>query len=474
MTIDERPILEGKYRLERILGQGGTARTWLATDIALEDALLCGDEPPRDLDEDGIPDDARVAIKELPLSRLREWKDLDRFEKEAEMLASLDHPGIPASTDSFLLNDETGATFYLVQEWVEGDTLAAMLKRGETFNEARVTGLLGELCTILVYLHSRKPGIIHRDIKPSNIIVRPDGRATLIDFGAGRQYEDESGSSTVVGTFGYMPPEQLRGRPVPASDIYALGATMCHLLTGREPSDMPSGSAVFEIDFRPWCNVSDGFADLLAAMLKQDPNRRLSSARDVLRHLDALATGTGLPFDPGPMATDKPRARFDEDAPEPFEDADDEPAPSTALVRRETGMPAAVYSWFDLAPGWRYVVPALGLLFLIPPLTPIGVMLLLCGAFVCAPNLREGYHNHQLLSRGSIQPATVEKLEASGGRYKLQYAYTVHRQTYRAQLDVPLHFVHGLRPGASIQVAVDPYVPEDSVPLLGRMRELVK
>ncbi len=467
---DDRSILEGRYRLERILGQGGTARTWLATDLALEAELLAGPEPPIDLDEDGIPDAARVAVKELPLSRLREWKDLDRFEKEAQMLASLDHPGIPASKDSFLLNDESGATFYLVQEWVDGDTLSALLKRGETFNEATVAGLLGELCTILVYLHSRKPGIVHRDIKPSNIIMRPDGRATLIDFGAGREHEDESGSSTVVGTFGYMPPEQLRGRPVPASDIYALGATMCHLLCAREPSDMPSGSAVFEIDFRPWCDVSDGFAAILEAMLKQDTSRRLQSAREVLGRLDALATG--MPFDPGPRAQEGPK--FDEDVPDPPPESSVDPQPGTALVRRDVGGAAAVYSWFDLAQGWRYVVPAIGLFFLIPPLTPVGLVLLLCGAFVCAPNLREGYHNHQLLTRGAIQPATVEVLEARGGQVRVVYAYTVHRQTYRAEVDVPHHFVAGVRVGDSIDIAVDPYVPEDSVPLLGRMRGMAK
>ena len=469
MTIDERPILEGKYRLERILGQGGTARTWLATDIERESALLADGQSPLDLDGDGVPDAARLAVKELPLSRLREWKDLDRFEKEAQMLAALDHPGIPASKDSFLLNDESGATFYLVQEWVEGQTLGQLLKRGETFNEAVVTGLLGELATILVYLHSRKPPIIHRDIKPSNIIQRPDGRATLIDFGAGRHHEGDSASSTIVGTFGYMPPEQLRGRPVPASDIYALGATMCQLLCGREPSDMPSGSAVFEIDFRPWCDVSDGFAAILEGMLKQDPTRRIQTAREVLSRLDAMATG--LPFDPGPRANAAPR--FDEDTPEPAEEPAEQPQ-GTALVRRKAGGTAMVYSWLDLAEGWRYVVPAIGLLFLIPPLTPIGLVLLLCGAFVAAPNLREGYHNHQLLSRGAILPATVEVLEPRAGQFRMVYAYTVHRQTYRAEVEVPHHFTQGVRVGSSIEIAVDPYVPEDSVPLLGRMRGLAK
>jgi serine/threonine protein kinase len=398
----------------------------------------------------------------LPLSRLREWKDLDRFEKEAAMLGALDHPGIPASMASFLVNDEAGATFYLVQEWVEGETLKSLLQRTGAFDEERTRALLIELLEILVYLHSRNPPIIHRDIKPSNVIIRPAGRAILIDFGAGREAIEDSGSSTVGGTFGYMPPEQLRGRPVPASDLYALGATICQALCGKEPSDMPSGSAVFEIDFRPWCDVSDGFAAVLENMLRQDTQRRFRTAREVLASLDE-ADVPGTPLVPAP--------RFDEDV------LPEDPAPasaSTAMVRRETGASAALYSFYDLAEGWRYLLPALGVLFLLPPVTPIGVVLLLCGAYVSASNIREGYYNHELLSRGAIQPATVHEIEIEGGRVKLVYAYTVHRQTYRAEIHLPHHCTAQLRVGASIQIAVDPYLPEDSVPLLGRMRGFVK
>ena len=144
------------------------------------------------------------------------------------------------------------------------------------------------------------------------------------------------------------------------------------------------------------------------------------------------------------------------------------------MVRRATGFDAVVYSWFDLAPGWRYVIPAIGLLFLMPPMTMIGLALLCLGAVVSAPNLREGYHNHALLGRGTIHRATVDVLEAMSGHYRLEYIYTVNRKEYRSRVEVPRQCIAGLRRGDSIEVAVDPYVPEDSIPLLGRMRGLLK
>src|SRR6185312_10957150 len=121
----------------------------------------------------------------------------------------------------------------------EGATLASLRRRGVTFGEAEIVRLLRDAADVLRYLHGRAPPIVHRDIKPGNVIWRLDGSFAFIDFGAVRDRMKPEGGSTVVGTFGYMAPEQFQGRALPASDVYAVGATALSVLTGREPEDLP-------------------------------------------------------------------------------------------------------------------------------------------------------------------------------------------------------------------------------------------
>src|SRR5262249_14534929 len=134
---------------------------------------------------------------------------------------------------------EAEGALYLVTDFVEGDSLAMLRKKGVRFSEADVVRFLRDTESTLAYLHGRAPPVIHRDIKPGNVIRRPDGSFALIDFGSVRDRMKPEGGSTVVGTFGYMAPEQFQGRAMPCSDVYAAGATALALITGREPEDLP-------------------------------------------------------------------------------------------------------------------------------------------------------------------------------------------------------------------------------------------
>ncbi len=430
-----------------MLGQGGSSRTWLAVDVARELELLTAPEPPEDLDDDGIPDAARVAVKELPLSRLREWKDLDRFEREAEMLGGLDHPGIPCSIDHFLIDEAEGPTFYLVQQWIDGQDLAVALDKGERWGEPRARELLAQLLPILHYLHTRRPALIHRDIKPSNIIVRRNGAVALIDFGAVRSGAEGSGS-TVAGTFGYMAPEQLQGRASAASDVYALAATLCHLLCRRKPGDMPAREEAFGIDFRPWCEVSEGFARLLDDMLAPTEARRIASAAEVMARLDELdsrpsgAEALALRSSGAGLGLDRPRS-----GPRQLQGAD------------------YAYAWLGLPGAAGYL--ALLSVFLMP-LIPIGPLLAFLGLFMVARRVREGYHNAEIMGRGTLVVGQVMSLSRAGRRVEVEYAYTFNRRAIRASVKVPMAVVAGLSEGQAIPVAIDPYAPEDSVPLFGK------
>ncbi len=453
----ERGVLRGRYRLERVLGQGGMARTWLAVDQEREQALWAAGSFPEDLDADGVPDAARVAIKELPLSRLREWKDLALFEKEARVLGELDHPDIPRHVESFLEQEEGGSTFYLIEEWIDGVSLKQSLDQGEVFSEARARELLWQIAPILHYLHDRAPPVVHRDIKPSNLIVRRDGRVALIDFGAVREVKggDESGPlSTVVGTFGYMAPEQLHGRALPTSDMYSLGVTVCQLLCRRDPSEMPVKGRPFAVDFRAHCKVSAGFGALLDEMLEPDPDERLPDAQALLRALDEL--------DGGPRAPAVGR-EADEVGPQ-------EPQEALVAQRQPRGLEPAqrLYAFWDLPSRTGYVGVGLALL-LTPSVLPMLLLMLWFGPRAVR-SFQEGKRNQELLRRGTLLEGEVVQLRpAMGGRCVLRYKYVAHRQSFEAALEVKRRLVEGLAPGDPLWVAVDPYQPQDSVPLLGRV-----
>jgi hypothetical protein len=224
-----------------------------------------------------------VAIKRFTLRGAKSWKDVELAEREASVLSSLNHPGLPRYVEHF---EEDGA-LYLVMEKVEGETLAARRRRGQRLDQEQVLRFLREAGDCLRYLHGHAPPIVHRDIKPGNVILRPDGSYCLVDFGSVRDRLKPEGGSTVVGTFGFMPPEQFQGRAGPGSDVYAVGATALSLVTGREPEDLPHKGLSIDVEGALRGQVDRRLIAALRAMLEPDPDRRATS-------VDAALRGAGL------------------------------------------------------------------------------------------------------------------------------------------------------------------------------------
>src|SRR5580692_890897 len=205
-------LRDGRYAVTRRLGEGSQGATFEAVDK--KEGRL-------------------VAVKRFDVRGAKQWKDVELAEREARVLASLTHPKLPAYIEHF----EEGGHLYLVMEKIEGESLAVRLRRGGRFDEAAAVRLLRDAAEALEYL--RGQGVVHRDIKPGNVIEKKDGSFAFVDFGAVRDRMRIDGGSTVVGTFGYMAPEQFQGRSQPASDVYAVGATVLAMLTGKQPEDLP-------------------------------------------------------------------------------------------------------------------------------------------------------------------------------------------------------------------------------------------
>jgi len=222
-------VIDGRYRILDILGEGNSGTTYLA-------------EPT-----EGGP---QVALKALSLRGSQDWKTLELFEREVEILKTLDHPAIPRYIESFVVETETDRHFYLAQTLAKGRNLADWVESGWRCTEAEVEAIAQQLLDILSYLQSLEPAVIHRDLKPQNIIRGEDGGIALVDFGAvGHTYHNTfMRGSTVVGTFGYMAPEQFRGQADLTTDLYGLGATLLYLLTRDDPAHLPERN--FRLDFR--------------------------------------------------------------------------------------------------------------------------------------------------------------------------------------------------------------------------------
>jgi serine/threonine protein kinase len=216
---------------------------------------------------------------------MNEWKMLELFEREARVLSQLDHPAIPRYLDYFQIDRDRDRDFYIVQQLVEGKSLAQAIADGWHGSEEDIKQIAEQVLDVLIYLHELKPPVIHRDIKPQNVILQPNRKIALVDFGAVQDTyrSTQVGGSTVVGTYGYMPPEQFRGKAVPATDLYALGATILFLLTGRSPVELPE--IKLKLSFRDSVNISSHFADWLDKMIEPAIEDRFSSAKQSLNAL---------------------------------------------------------------------------------------------------------------------------------------------------------------------------------------------
>ncbi|MEG4914339.1 serine/threonine-protein kinase [Microcoleus sp. B7-D4] len=262
-------VLKERYVIEQQLSQTAGRRTFMARDLHTEEL---------------------VAIKLLIFGEDVRWDDLKLFEREAQTLQLLSHPAIPRYLDYFEVDTPTGKGFALVQSYIPAKSLEEWLKSGRTFNKAEVKQLAKALLEILDYLHGQQPPVIHRDIKPSNILLanrsgNSVGDVYLVDFGSIQTLAARKGGTiTVVGTYGYMPPEQFGGRNVPASDIYSLGATLIYLVTGRHPAELSQGN--LQIQFESLVNLNRDLIDWLKWMTQPSLNRRLASAKEALEALE--------------------------------------------------------------------------------------------------------------------------------------------------------------------------------------------
>ena len=231
-----------------------------------------------------------MVIKQLFLGSDFEWQDLKLFEREAETLKSLSYPAIPRYLDYLEIDEPDTKGFALVQTYVEGKTLEEPLRSGRTFSESEVKELANSLLKILIYLHEQNPPVIHRDIKPSNILLHSRsgysvGQVYLVDFGSVQnQVAKFGGTITVVGTYGYMAPEQFGGRSVPASDLYGLGATLIYLVTGLHPTELPQQDLRIQFADRV-THLNSNLIHWLEWMTAPSLDQRLSSAGEAWHSL---------------------------------------------------------------------------------------------------------------------------------------------------------------------------------------------
>ncbi|HWF89129.1 MAG TPA: protein kinase, partial [Pyrinomonadaceae bacterium] len=275
-------VLNGRYEIVRRIGGGGMGAVYLAKDRNLGDA-------PR-------------AVKEMVESHLdpaQHEKAIGDFKRESLLLTSLEHPCIPTIYDYFY--DENLGRFYLVMKYISGGDLASRMRAavGGRLDEKTVTDWGMQVADVLDYLHSRPKPIIYRDLKPANLMIDGNtGRVMLIDFGIARWVSQQEKGVTAVGTMGYAPPELFSGRVQPASDVYSLGATMFHLLTGADPQDNPLLIFDFTKNPRPrqiTPSISSEMEQILMRAVEYKPEDRYRTAgelrNELATHLEKLING---------------------------------------------------------------------------------------------------------------------------------------------------------------------------------------
>ena len=255
------------YQVVRVLSQQPDRRVYLATTA----------------------DGSRVVLKELSFSLVPDAQTLEAFQREAQLLRQLSHPRLPTFLEAFEDGSGVGLRLYLAMSYVEGDSLLALLE-SHRFNEAEVLDIAAQALQLLVYLHGLSPPVIHRDVKPANLLRKPDGTLALVDFGAAREVRrGATGQATLVGTLGYMPPEQMLGVANTGSDVYALGATLIHLLSREPPSSLLG--AELRLEFRERVNVRPATLRFLERLVDPRPNKRFATAVQALAELGRVRSG---------------------------------------------------------------------------------------------------------------------------------------------------------------------------------------
>ncbi len=213
---------------------------------------------------------------------MSDWKGIELFEREFTTLKQLDHAAIPKFIELIKENEAASTQWHIVQEKIEGETISLMLENKTKFNETELVSCTKQILDILSYLQDFSPPLFHRDIKPSNVVMSA-GNLSLIDFGSVRYVVPNAvGGSTIVGTNGYMAPEQLMGRADMTSDLFGLGMTLIHMITGKHPNDLPMERMKIQWEDHAIVKVGDGFANFLNQLTQPDPTMRFPNAAEAL------------------------------------------------------------------------------------------------------------------------------------------------------------------------------------------------
>ena len=258
-------VVDGKYKILSEIGHGGMSVVYLAINERANKTWAI-----KDVRKDGTADFSTVH---------------QGLVAETEMLKKLNHPHLPSIIDVIDRED----SFLIVMDYIEGKSLESLLKHGGAQDPNRVIEWAKQLCDVLGYLHSRTPPIIYRDMKPANVMLKPDGNVMLIDFGTAREYKQASvEDTTCLGTRGYAAPEQFggHGQTDARTDIYCLGATIYHLVTGQSPCEPP-----YEI--KPlgyWIPslAGSGLEKLVAKCTRQNPAERYQSCAELMYALEHI------------------------------------------------------------------------------------------------------------------------------------------------------------------------------------------
>lgn len=256
-------VIDGKYEVLKQIGKGGMSKVYLAMDKRLN---------------------KQWAIKELRRKERDKENEVvvQGLIAEANLMKKLDHPSLPRIVDII----ETNQTIYIVMDYIEGETLHTILKKSGPQDQEMVIEWAKQLCSVLHYLHTRDPAIIYRDMKPGNVMVTPNGNIKLIDFGIAREYKEQQIQDTVsLGTKGYAAPEQFggKGQTDGRTDIYCLGVTLYHLLTGKNPCEPPY--QLYPI--RHWNpSLSAGLEKIIMKCTQLDPKDRYQNCGELMYALE--------------------------------------------------------------------------------------------------------------------------------------------------------------------------------------------
>jgi len=270
VQLEPDTLLLDRYMIVKRVGGGGMGSVYMARDKRLADRSCAVKE-----------------MIELFADDNQRSKAVDDFKREAEVLAQLEHPSIPTIYDYFI---ESGR-YYLVMKWIGGGDLAEQMRSsGGRVDERIVTKWAVQICEVLGYIHSQAPPIIYRDLKPANLMLDDKtGRVMLVDFGIARTVRPTEKGVTAIGTMGYAPPELFSGKVEPRSDIYSLGATMFHMMTGTDPQDNPLLIFDFTKNPRPSqlnSAITPEMERILVKAVAHKPEDRHSSAVELKRVLE--------------------------------------------------------------------------------------------------------------------------------------------------------------------------------------------